>query len=273
MDQYRVYGNPIKQSRSPYIHKAFAQSTEQILCYEGELVPNDEFETHVKRFIQMGGNGANVTMPFKEQALALCDQLSERATLAGAVNTLSFKNGQILGDNTDGVGLVRDLINQQVGLKNKKILIIGAGGAVKGVILPLLEQRPHSIHIANRTVSKAQNLCEQFNAKSLSASSFTDIKKQEYDLIINATSASLTGEIPALPVDIITPKTACYDMVYGNTLTPFLRWAQQQGAAKVIDGLGMLVEQAAESFYIWRHVMPETQSVLQALRIKLNHEK
>jgi shikimate dehydrogenase len=269
MDQYRVFGNPINQSRSPAIHQAFAESTEQNLHYVSELVELDAFEAKIKNFIKQGGNGANVTVPFKEQALVLCDQLSDRAKLAGAVNTLTFKNGLIFGDNTDGLGLVQDLLSQQVILKNKKLLLLGAGGAAKGVILPLLEQNPCSITIANRTMSKAEDLCQQFQQETLYACGFEQLSSQRFDVIINATSASLSGSVPAIDASLINKDTVCYDMVYGKGLTPFLLWAQKHGAKTTIDGLGMLVGQAAESFLIWRGIKPETKRVLSNLRVSI----
>lgn len=267
MDQYRVFGNPIKQSRSPAIHQAFAESTDQKLIYQSELVELDAFEASVDHFIKQGGKGANITVPFKEQALVLCDQLSDRAKLAGAVNTLTFKQGDIWGDNTDGLGLVQDLLSKKVSIKDKKILILGAGGAAKGVILPLLEQNPYSITIANRTVSKAEKLCLQFEQQNkLHACGFEQTNNQDFELIINATSASLSGDIPAISAELINANVVCYDMVYGKGLTPFLLWAQNQGAKTIFDGLGMLVGQAAESFYIWRGVKPETNTILTNLR-------
>lgn len=280
MDQYRVFGNPIKQSRSPFIHQSFAQSTEQALDYQSELVALDVFEQRIKQFSTQKGKGANITVPFKEQALALCDQLSERARLAGAVNTLSFIDGKILGDNTDGLGLVQDLLRNKILLKSSKILLLGAGGAAKGVILPLLEQQPESLVIANRTVSKAEDLCRQFSAseslaankEKLSACGFDDLTDHSFDIIINATSASLSGNVPPIPAQLITADTACYDMVYGKELAPFLNWAKKQGSDKVIDGLGMLVGQAAESFAIWRGVKPEVEPVITSLRISLAAE-
>ena len=187
MDQYLVFGNPIKQSRSPIIHQLFANQTQQKLNYQSECVEFNEFSETIARCIKNGVKGANVTMPFKEQAMALCNQLTERAELAGAVNTLSFVNGEILGDNTDGQGLVQDLLNNHVKLKNSKILLLGAGGAAKGVILPLLDQSPAVIVIANRTIAKAENLISKFNNKKLSSCGFTDLVGENFDLIINAT--------------------------------------------------------------------------------------
>jgi len=272
MDQYLVFGNPIEQSRSPYIHQAFALSTKQTLTYQSQLVALDEFSTTVKKFISDGGKGANVTVPFKEQALLLCEQLSDRAKQAGAVNTLSFKNGLIYGDNTDGLGLVQDLLRNKINLKGSSILILGAGGAAKGVILPLLEQQPSSIVIANRTISKAEKLCEQFENSKLSFCSFEQATDHGFDIIINATSASLSGDVPPISTELINTNVICYDMVYGKQLTPFLSWAKQQGASHLIDGLGMLVGQAAESFAIWRNVKPEVETVIDELRRSLVNE-
>ena len=282
MDQYRVFGNPIKQSRSPFIHQSFAQSTEQEIDYQSELIALDEFAPRIKQFAEQKGKGANITVPFKEQALTLCDQLSDRARLAGAVNTLSFIDGEILGDNTDGLGLVQDLLRNNVVLKNSKILLLGAGGAAKGVILPLLEQQPNTIVIANRTVSKAEDLCRQFNKyidkhsdkneEKLTACGFENLVDSDFDIIINATSASLSGNIPPIPEHLIKVSTICYDMVYGKELTPFLNWANKQGSEKIIDGLGMLVGQAAESFFIWRGLKPEIEPVITSLRASLAAE-
>jgi shikimate dehydrogenase len=265
-DQYLVYGNPIKQSRSPDIHHIFASKSEQNINYEKQLVGHDGFSMAVSDFIRLGGKGANVTAPFKEQALRLADVLTDRASLAGAVNTLTFNKGKIYGDNTDGEGLVQDLLMHDVILKESRILILGAGGAVRGVLLPILAQNPNAITIANRTVSKARELCQHFNDERLNACSFDETIGQEFDLIINATSASLSGDLPPIPASIITTSIVCYDMVYGKNETPFLKWASAQGAFKVIDGLGMLVGQAAVSFAIWRGVTPDVQPVIDILR-------
>jgi len=269
MDQYRVFGNPINHSRSPYIHCCFAQQTDQQLNYQSQFVELTAFAMTIKQFSAQGGRGANVTVPFKEQALSLCDQLSERARLAGAVNTLSFNDGVIIGDNTDGLGLVQDLLNNDVVLKNSRVLLLGAGGAARGVILPLLEQQISKLVIANRTVSKAQDLCQQFTDTKLTAIGFNEIEEQPFDLIINATSASLSGDVPPISEKLIARKTVCYDMVYGKELTPFLNWAKMQGSDTILDGLGMLVGQAAESFKLWRGVKPETSLVLNKLREEL----
>lgn len=272
MDQYRVYGNPIKQSKSPFIHQQFAKQTNQAINYQSELVVVEEFENVIGEFLNAGGKGANITVPFKEKALAICDQLSERAKLAGAVNTLSFVDGSILGDNTDGIGLVNDLLNHSVELKSSRILLIGAGGAAKGVVLPLLEQQPHSIVVTNRTETKAKALCEQFNDSRVVSMSFTQANQQQYDVIINATSAGLSSSKLPISTQIINNNVVCYDMVYGKSDTPFIELAKQFNAKLTIDGLGMLVGQAAESFYIWRNTKPETESVLRAIRHKLKAE-
>jgi len=267
MDQYRVFGNPIKQSRSPAIHQSFAQQTQQQLNYQSEYVEIDDFEKTISDFVESGAKGANITLPFKERAMELCDQLTDRAKLAGAVNTLTFIEGQIFGDNTDGEGLVKDLLNNNINLKNSRILILGAGGAAKGVILPLLAHEPEKIVIANRTVSKAEDLITKFNHDKLTATGFNDLDEGEFTLIVNATSASLSGTFPAIPKALVA-NAYCYDMVYGNDLTPFLLWAKENGAKKVIDGLGMLVGQAAESFRVWRNVLPEIAPVLEKLRVE-----
>ncbi|OUR63528.1 shikimate dehydrogenase [Colwellia sp. 39_35_sub15_T18] len=272
MDQYRVFGNPIKHSRSPFIHQSFAQTTKQVLNYETSLVELDGFTEAVKQFICQGGKGANVTVPFKEQALAISHELSDRARLAGAVNTLSFNNGKIIGDNTDGEGLVQDLLRNNVQLENSRILLLGAGGAAKGVILPLLAQNPTSIVIANRTVSKAEALIEQFNDNRLKACGFEQTSGAIYDVIINATSASLSGKLPTIADSTVSKSTVCYDMVYGKEFTPFLNWAKSQGAIKVIDGIGMLVGQAAVSFNIWRGLKPEVETVIEQLKLSLAQE-
>jgi len=272
MDQYLVYGNPISQSRSPAIHQNFAAQTEQKLSYKSALVALDAFEQTVTEFSATGGKGANITVPFKEQALELCHHLSERARLAGAVNTLTFKNGLIYGDNTDGLGLVQDLLNNDILLENSRVLLLGAGGAARGVILPLLEQKVAQLVLANRTVSKAKTLCQQFSDSRMIACGFDEIENQHYDVIINATSASLSGTVPPISDQLVSRETVCYDMVYAKEATPFLIWAKQHHAKKSIDGLGMLVGQAAESFNIWRGIKPKAAAVLLQLRQELLKE-
>ena len=270
MDSYLVYGNPIAQSKSPFIHQMFAQQCQQNIEYDKRCSTENEFTDEVHRFIANGGKGANVTAPFKEQAMQLSDELSVRAKAAGAVNTLSFSNNIIFGDNTDGVGLVNDLIDNNITLTGKSILLMGAGGAARGVIQPLLEQNPQQLIIVNRTLEKAKQLISHFNDERLSAISFEQTANINVDVIINATSASLSAKLPPLSVNAISPSTVCYDMVYGKELTPFLVWCADNNASKVIDGLGMLVGQAAESFYQWRGVRPDPKPVLLALREMLD---
>lgn len=269
---YAVFGNPIAQSKSPFIHAEFAKQTQQDMDYQAILAEVDQFKARLTAFINQGGKGANVTAPFKEQAFALCDELSELARLAGAVNTLTFKqDGTILGDNTDGVGLVNDLKHHFGELSGKRVLLLGAGGAARGCILPLLQQQLESLTLYNRTVCKAEDLVNLFSpykaATCLSAVSYENLAKSPaFDLIINSTSAGLNGELIPLPEQIIDTNTLCYDMTYNKSTTLFNQWAQTQGASNCVDGLGMLVGQAAKSFSVWRGVMPEPQNVMQALR-------
>lgn len=268
IDRYAVFGHPIAHSKSPEIHENFARQTGQALSYEAILVPLDGLIDSIAQFRAEGGRGANITVPFKEQAHRLCGQRTPRADRAGAVNTLMFKDDVILGDNTDGAGLVTDLThNHKVVLAGKRILLLGAGGAARGVIGPLLECSPTSLVIANRTASRAHDLVAHFQQRgthALSGCSLDEVR-EPFDLIINATAASLSGELPLVSSRIFQPASLAYDMMYGRSLTPFLEWAQRQGA-RTTDGLGMLVEQAAEAFYLWRGVRPVTHSVIAALR-------
>lgn len=269
-DRYTVIGNPIAHSKSPQVHALFAQQTRQTMVYERLLAPVDGFASAVQDFIAQGGRGANVTVPFKLEAFALAQELTPRAQSAGAVNTLSFSAGSIKGDNTDGIGLVRDImINAAVPLKGRSVLLLGAGGAARGVILPLIEAEIANLVIANRTVGRALELAQYFSTSSLpvSGSSFEQLDRS-YDLIINATSASLSSDLPPVPDAVFGPQTFAYDMMYSAQPTRFVQHAAQRGA-QVRDGLGMLVEQAAESFYIWRGVRPETAPVYQWLRGQL----
>jgi shikimate dehydrogenase len=262
-DRYAVFGHPIAHSKSPQIHAAFARQTGQDMTYEAILAPLDGFAASVAAFIAAGGRGANVTVPFKEQAFKLADRLSPRAQRAGAVNTLKFGADGILGDNTDGAGLVADLTrNLKRTLAGQRILLLGAGGAARGVIDPLLEQQPAALVIANRTVSRAQDLADLFG-HGVAACGFDDADGP-FNVIINATAASLAGELPPLPPAIFTADTLAYDMMYGRD-TPFLAFARSHGAATA-DGLGMLVEQAAEAFCVWRGVRPDTAPVIASLR-------
>ncbi|MFY9961934.1 shikimate dehydrogenase [Pseudomonas sp.] len=271
MDQYVVFGNPIGHSKSPLIHRLFADQTGQQLEYSTLLAPLDDFTMCAQGFFKQG-LGANVTVPFKEEAYRLVDSLTPRAKRAGAVNTLSKQaDGSLQGDNTDGAGLVRDLtVNAGVQLTGKRILLLGAGGAVRGVLEPLLAHNPASLVIANRTVEKAEQLAREFaDLGPVAASGFSWLE-ESVDLIINATSASLAGELPPISASLIEPgNTVCYDMMYGKEPTPFCRWASEHKAAKVLDGLGMLAEQAAEAFFIWRGVRPDTAPVLDELRRQL----
>lgn len=270
-DLYAVMGNPINHSKSPAIHSQFADQAKQDLVYSAMLVPTDAFEPAVKDFFKGSGKGLNITVPFKEKAFAFAEQLTPRAQTAEAVNTLVLQeDGTVLGDNTDGAGLVRDLLmNQHVEIAGQKILVIGAGGAVRGILHPFLEQAPESITIVNRTFEKAQNLADSFKEFGEIEAKTFDALEGPFDVIINGTSASLSGELPPLPESVIASHTCVYDMMYGKALTPFLTWAQKLGAVKVMDGLGMLVEQAAVSFEIWRGVKPNSQAVLAQLREQL----
>ncbi len=268
MDRYAVVGNPIGHSKSPVIHSMFAVQTRQDMVYEALLAPLDGFEASLREFLETG-LGVNVTVPFKEQAWALADQHTEAAARAGAVNTIMrLESGQLLGDNTDGKGLVRDIQdNAGLALKGLRVLLVGAGGAARGVIQPLLAAGPAQLCVVNRTVAKAEQLAQVFAQDGpISAAGF-DWIEEPVDLIINATSASLGGEVPDLSPGLIKPgHTCCYDMMYGKEPTAFNRWAADQGAARCLDGLGMLVEQAAEAFLLWRGVRPDTAPVLAALR-------
>lgn len=272
MDRYAVVGHPIAHSKSPLIHAAFARQTGHALTYEALLAPLDGFAATVGAFRRAGGLGMNVTVPFKLEAHALAGEHSVRAKAAGAVNTLAFRpDGTIFGDNTDGAGLVRDLTtNLNCPLAGRAVLLLGAGGAARGVVLPLLGQRPARLVIANRTAAKAEDLVGRFAPEagpcSLSACGFAALAGQCFDVVINATSASLGNEAPELPPGIYASGALAYDMMYGKGDTPFLAAARSQGAAHLADGLGMLVEQAAESFLLWRGVRPDTAPVLAALR-------
>lgn len=271
MDHYCVFGNPIAHSKSPWIHRLFAEQTGQVLDYQARLASVDGFAQALRDFFAQG-LGANVTVPFKEQAFALSDQLTERARRAGAVNTLKkLADGQLLGDNTDGAGLVRDLtLNAGWSIAGKRVLLIGAGGAARGALQPLLAEQPAQLVIVNRTVAKAEQLAEEFaGLGALSACAFADLAGP-FDLLINASSASLSGALPPVPASSIEPgRSQCYDMMYGKELTAFNHWAKEQGA-QWRDGLGMLVEQAAEAFYLWRGVRPDSALVLAALRAQLS---
>jgi shikimate dehydrogenase len=267
-DRYAVIGNPIAHSKSPRIHAAFARQTGQDLEYGRILGDLDDFTGDVRRFFAAGGRGLNVTVPFKAQAWSLADERTPRAELAGAVNTLiALGYERLRGDNTDGVGLVRDLVdNHGLRLTGMRILLLGAGGAARGVLLPLLETRPARLIIANRTLAKAVELARLGAAHgAVEARGFDELAGAHCDLIINATAAGLRGESPPIPGSCLAPGGWTYDMLYGDAPTPFSRWGREQGAAQTLDGLGMLVEQAAEAFWLWRGVRPETRPVIAAL--------
>ena len=268
IDQYAVMGHPIAHSQSPRIHTLFAAQTGQALEYRAILVELGGFAAAARAFRAAGGKGLNVTIPFKQDAWVFADVLSARAERAGAVNTLIFTPGGVRGDNTDGPGLVRDLIvNHGGSLAGRRILLLGAGGAARGVLQPLLAGRPAQLTIANRTVEKALGLAVRFSDLGrVSASGFAELADRQFDLIINATAAGLKGAAPPLPEGVLATGGWCYDLMYGREPTAFVRWGRAQGAVQSLDGLGMLVEQAAESFHLWRGVWPETGPVIAALR-------
>jgi len=267
MDHYAVIGNPIEHSKSPLIHAAFARQTGQHMEYGRILGDPADFAGDVRRFVAEGGRGLNVTVPFKEQAFALLAARSERAERAGAVNTIVVHDGGLLqGDNTDGVGLVRDLRERHgFDFQARSVLLLGAGGAARGVLHPLLETGLATLTIANRTESKAVALADATGSSRVVGCGLDTLDERPFDLIINATSSGLGGGVPEIPPTCLCGAWA-YDMLYADTPTPFCRWAAEHGAASALDGLGMLVEQAAESFYLWRGVRPDTEPVVQQLR-------
>lgn len=270
VDRYGVMGYPVSHSRSPVIHRLFALQTGQDIQYELLQVAPRKLETAIRQFQRTGGKGLNITVPHKSEVTRLVDHLSERASTAGAVNTLVFRDQDIVGDNTDGIGLMRDLlVNLRLDLTDANILILGAGGATRGIVAPLLDAGPKSITIANRTLSKARLLAEHFSTMGdVKALRFNEVRPSApYDFVINATSAGVKGEIPPYPAAAISDRTFCYDLSYGLTPTPFSSWAARRGAAHSVMGWGMLVEQAAESFLIWRGVRPDTQKVLRQISI------
>lgn len=269
-DRYGVMGYPVSHSRSPVIHRLFAAQTGQALQYELLQVPPDKLESAIAQFQRTGGKGLNVTLPHKSEVAKLVDELSEAAEIAGAVNTIVFGTDGLYGDNTDGVGLMRDLTdNLELELQGANVLILGAGGATRGIVHPLLNENLESLTIANRTLAKAEALTEHFSVFGpVSACRFDNVPKSiDYDLIINATSAGLAGETPPYPERAVNASTVCYDLSYGLTPTPFAKWAAEQRAARSVMGWGMLVEQAAESFFLWRAVRPDTAPVLKQLTV------
>lgn len=266
LDKYAVFGFPIQHSKSPKIHQLFAEQTGQSLEYSAQEVEAENFNAAVTQFFAQGGEGLNCTVPLKELAFQFAAQKTERALSAKAVNTLIKQaDGSILGDNTDGVGLVRDLTkNHGIKLAGQRILILGAGGATRGILNPLLNEKPERVCVANRTTEKAWQLAIEFN-HSFMGCGFDDLHDDSFDLILNATSASLQNELPAISAHLLAKNGVCYDLAYGNEPTEFVRWGQAHNARKSVDGLGMLVEQAAEAFFLWRGVRPKTHAVIELL--------
>lgn len=271
-DRYAVFGNPISHSKSPEIHAAFARQTQQDISYQAFQVDSGSFAATAGEFFRGGGCGLNVTVPFKEEAFEFADVLSQRARAAGAVNTLSGQaDGTVLGDNTDGSGLLGDLRRLSWPLKNKKVLVIGAGGAVRGVLAALLQEKPQLLLLANRTAQRAVELAERFAAETaqttaLMGGGYELMQEHCFDIVINGTSASLFGELPPIPATCFGRDCAAYDMVYSHEPTPFMALAKGFGVEYLADGIGMLVGQAAESFYIWRGVRPSVSPVIQQLK-------
>lgn len=268
IDQYAVFGHPIGHSKSPRIHQLFARQTGQSLNYVAQDVPAETFESAAEAFFAQGGKGLNCTVPLKELAWQYADRLTERARMARAVNTLAVQaGGSIVGDNTDGVGLVSDLtLNHGIALAGSRILILGAGGASRGIVGPLLDCRPARITIANRTVSKAETIAEEFAGQGeVESCEYPELAGRQFDLILNATSASLSASVPPLPANLLAEQGCCYDLAYGNRPTAFVEWGRANHAVKSLDGLGMLVEQAAEAFLVWRGIRPQTAAVIDLL--------
>ena len=271
-DRYAVVGHPVAHSVSPQIHAEFARQTGQELEYARLLAPRDGFRAALAKFRDAGGKGINVTVPFKLEAWDFVAARAGHAHDAGAVNTIDFRNGTSVGYNTDGIGLIRDL-EQNLGfaIAGKRVLLMGAGGAAQGVLAPLIEQAPALLVIANRTEAKAEHLLQAYFARkgplsTLNWRSYPELAHETFDLVINATSASLAGELPPLPAGLFAPDSLAYDMMYGRDSTPFMKFAHKHGAARVADGVGMLVEQAAESFFVWRNVRPQTAPVIALLK-------
>jgi len=269
MDKYAVIGHPVEHSKSPQIYQAFARQTNQVLDYIKVEAPIDGFIATVRDLQDQGFKGANITLPFKQQAYCMATVTSDAAKKAEAANTLMFReDGSIFADNTDGVGLIQDLTNNhQYSLRQKKILVLGGGGAVRTIMGSLLEKAPLQIIVANRTAEKAKNIANQFKLNGeLRGIGLDELEPEPYDLIINATSAGLTGDFPNLPGELITNQTLCYDLLYADQTTPFIKWAQQFNPTQCLDGSGMLVEQAAAAFYLWRGVYPDTKPVIEMLK-------
>jgi len=270
-DRYALFGNPLRQSKSPIIHGGFAQATAQDLSYELIEAPLDGFPAVVDAFRAAGGRGANVTMPFKLEAFALATDLTDRGRLAGAVNALKFEGGRIFADNFDGLGLVNDIrLNLACPLRDRRVLLMGAGGAARGAVVPILEQQPARLVVVNRTVAKAAALGERFAGRGpLDTGGYPDLAGEVFDIVINATSASMRGELAPVPPTAFSRGALAYELCYGKGLTPFLALARDAGASRLADGVGMLVEQAAEAFAWWRGVRPDTRPMIERLTVPL----
>lgn len=275
-DQYAVIGNPIGHTKSPLIHGLFAEATRQDIRYsaiEGPLEPASGFAETVRAFAKNGGRGINITAPFKLKAFAMADERSERATLAGAANALKFENGKVFAENFDGIGLLRDIeVNLGLPLKGRRVLVLGAGGAVRGALLPFLNAQPSELVIANRHAERARDLVSDVGTRGrLRAVGYGELVSMgQFELVVNATSASLTGELPPVPPSVFSATGTAYELAYGKKLTPFLRLARNAGVCGIADGVGMLVEQAAEAFAWWRGVRPETSGVIDRLTVPLD---
>jgi shikimate dehydrogenase len=267
-DEYGLFGYPVQHSWSPFIHGIFARQTAQDMTYHLFESPPERFRSEVLDFFRRGGRGVNVTLPHKHTAADLVNELTPRAERAEAVNTIVSRDEKLVGDNTDGAGLLADLTrNLHLRWQSPRILLLGSGGAARGVLEPLLSLEPSLLVVANRTADRAEALARQFSVLgNLAGCSFSDVVRERFDLIVNATSASLHGEVPLVPIDVVGPGTTCYDMAYRAGDTAFVAWAKRLGATHAEQGWGMLVEQAAEAFHLWRGVRPDTGPVLELLR-------
>jgi shikimate dehydrogenase len=270
-DRYAVIGNPIGHSKSPLIHSTFAKQTGQDITYEAMEAQIGTFNGAVDAFRANGGQGINITAPFKLDAYAYATDQTERARLAGASNCLKFDGDRVTAENFDGVGLVNDIVrNLGVPFAGKRVLVLGAGGAVRGALLPFLAQKPASLTLVNRDIGKAQRVVRDADAtEAVQVSGYRELNGSRFDVVVNATSASLSGELPPVPATVFGNGALAYELVYGKGLTPFLRLAQNAGVRRLADGVGMLVEQAAEAFLWWRGVRPETRALIQELTIPL----
>lgn len=269
-DRYVLFGNPVSQSKSPMIHAEFARQFDQDMTYDVQLAPVDGFEAALREFISNGGKGCNITTPFKLEAFDLATEKRPRAQIAGAVNTLKFEDGKIIADNFDGLGLVNDVQrNHGFSIAGKRVLIVGAGGAARGCALPFLEEKPASLTIANRTLGNADAIRDRLAEYGTIETCGLDDLGEGYDIVLNATSTSLTGECPAIPTVVFDDCALAYEMTYGKGLTPFLKLAQSSGVANLTDGVGMLVEQAAEGFQLWRGVRPDTSGMIKKMIVPL----